>query len=33
MEQKYLQSHIKELVDECIDIELLYIVYSLLGGN
>lgn len=32
MERKYLQTQIKELVDECRDLELLYIVSSLLGG-
>lgn len=30
MEIKFLQSGIKELVDECKDIELLYLVRSLL---
>lgn len=33
MEQQYLQSHIKNLVDRCNDIELLYLIRSLLGGN
>ena len=31
MEQNYLKSCIKELVDECGDIELLYLLKNLLG--
>lgn len=30
MEQKYLRKHIKELLDECKDTELLYLIRSLL---
>lgn len=30
VEQKYLQSSIKELVDECNDIDLLYLIRGLL---
>lgn len=30
MEQKHLQSGIKELIDECNDIELLYLIRGLL---
>lgn len=33
MEQQYLQDSIKELVTACNDIELLYLIKSLLGGN
>lgn len=33
MDKKYLCSSIKELLDECNDIELLYLIQSLLGGN
>lgn len=31
MEQKYLKDGIKELVDECNDIDLLYIISGLLA--
>lgn len=31
MEQNYLKNCIKELVDECGDIELLYLLKNLLG--
>ena len=30
MEQKYLRTHIKELLDECRDTELLYLIKGLL---
>jgi hypothetical protein len=33
MESSYLQSSIKELVDKCDDLELLYLIRGLLGGN
>ena len=33
MELNYLRYGIVELLDECYDIELLYIIRSLLGGN
>ncbi len=32
-EESYLKESIKELVNECEDKELLYIIYSLLGGD
>ena len=33
MEKQYLQDSVKELVEECSDIELLYLIKGLLGGN
>ena len=32
-EESYLKENIIELLNECKDKELLYIIYSLLGGN
>lgn len=33
MEESFLKSYITELVNKCEDKELLYIIYSLLGGK
>ena len=33
MELQYLRCSIKELVEECSDVELLYLIKGLLGGN
>lgn len=32
-EESYLKSYIIELINKCEDKELLYIIYSLLGGR